>query len=421
MKPPPLFSSAHASLAGKIGSAFAAVLLVMLLTGVIICGRLDAIRQSTASAGRSHAVIAELNALIQAVTNQETGLRGYLLAGDRTFLDSYDADGTLFAETLGRLRQLLADDPAQQKRLNGLQDLAKSWRHDIADAAIALMEKPDGQRDARRHETAGAGKALMDGIRSLAATMQDVELRWLAERAANHDHTLEAAEAAMVIGLLLSVVVASAVGVLLRHALAAPATAVAERMRRLANGEFDIDIADAERADELGDMARALAELRQLLVDSVSQRAYAARAHRLSEAVRAFEQSSRSAAAALEGAHSDLLAAGRSVSVTADRGGREVASLLEASLRRADRLQTTIGAVARLADIVSGIDQQIGRLPAPVAAAVEQAGRTLLALRNLAAEVSQQDTDPFDRRVGRNRRADAHARHPCQNGSRESP
>ena len=241
----------------------------------------------------------------------------------------------------------------------------------------------------------------MDGIRSLAATMQDVELRWLAERAANHDHTLEAAEAAMVIGLLLSVVVASAVGVLLRHALAAPATAVAERMRRLANGEFDIDIAGAERADELGDMARALAELRQLLVDSVSQRAYAARAHRLSEAVRAFEQSCRSAAAALEGAHSDLLAAGRSVSVTADRGGREVASLLEASLRRADRLQTTVGAVARLADIVSGIDQQIGRLPAPVAAAVGQAGRTLLALRNLAAGVSQQDTDPLDRRVGR--------------------
>ena len=387
MKLSVLASSKQLPMGTKIGIASFAVLLVMLVAGLIAREKLRDFRETVAWSNRTHQAIAEMHELVQATVEQQAALRGYLLAADPKFLEPYRNGGDAFAASLAHLRRLIAENPAQQKRLNNLQDLADTWQRDVAEEEIALIAKPETQADARRLESAGAGKAAMDGIRSVAATMQAVELESLAKRV-EQAQTLEAAEAVLIIGLLSSMVVTAAVGLLLRHSIAVPTTAMVETMRRVADGEIDIDIDGIDRDDELGVMARALAALRQILVERNAECAQLAHARRLTEeVVRAFDQNSRRAAVVLEEANGELLEASRSISVVADRSGREAASSVEAFLRRADRLQTIASVAGRLAAVVTDIDLQVGHARAPARAAAEQAERAVAAVRDLAAGV----------------------------------
>ncbi|HYN38270.1 MAG TPA: CHASE3 domain-containing protein, partial [Rhodospirillales bacterium] len=163
----------------QIGAAFAAVLMVMLLTGLSACHRLHEFREAVSASSRTYNVIADLDKATLEIADQEAALRGYLLGADPKFLESYQNAGEAFLASLARLRGLIADDATQLKRLNRLQDLAESWHRDVAEEEIALMDKPETVRDARRLETAGAGKVATEGVRSLAMTLKAVELQRL--------------------------------------------------------------------------------------------------------------------------------------------------------------------------------------------------------------------------------------------------
>ena len=115
----------------------------------------------------------------------ETGQRGYLLSGDRRYLDPYEKA----QERLVRLRRDLAskvsDNEAQVGRVSRLDNLIDAKLSELQ-ASIRLHDE-DGFDAARAREVAMMQQATMDAIRQVIGAITESEKALLASRRSEVD------------------------------------------------------------------------------------------------------------------------------------------------------------------------------------------------------------------------------------------
>ncbi|MDB5960520.1 MAG: two-component system sensor histidine kinase/response regulator [Massilia sp.] len=126
----------------------------------------------------SERVIGDANQVSKMSAELETGMRGYLITKNETFLAPYKASLPLIESELDALFDEVADNPAQTARLRKVQAAQKLWEQFAAEV-IAL------RRDGGDYLTpiqSGRGKALTDEVRRQFAGFLDIEEKLLAER-----------------------------------------------------------------------------------------------------------------------------------------------------------------------------------------------------------------------------------------------
>ena len=74
-----------------------------------------------------------------ALRDQETSLRGYVIATDRQFLDPYFDGMRTEADAADRIRQRVGDLPEQMADLDAIEQAAANWRADYAEPLIAAV------------------------------------------------------------------------------------------------------------------------------------------------------------------------------------------------------------------------------------------------------------------------------------------
>ncbi len=131
------------------------VALLLLLTATLVVEILGL----TTSFGRvdhTDQVIVNVRQLMRYMLDMETGLRGFYLTGDQSFLDAYKAAKEEVPEQLTVLDRLTSDNPSQQRLLQDLRDLDLRW----IQYSEHLLQQP-GTRSISSQEFT-AGKQLMD-------------------------------------------------------------------------------------------------------------------------------------------------------------------------------------------------------------------------------------------------------------------
>src|SRR5207249_5383408 len=121
-----------------------------------------------------------LELLLAAATDSETAERGYVITGDESYLEPYREAGAVIDGQTRRLRELTADNRAQQQRLDSVAALVTE-RLAILRAGIELR-KDQGFAAAQAQIVAGKGKQFHDRIRRLIGQMEDTETSLLKER-----------------------------------------------------------------------------------------------------------------------------------------------------------------------------------------------------------------------------------------------
>ena len=178
----------------------------MLLLALLIGGVYSFISLSTANTWLRHTdeVRVGIAQLRSTVLDAETGLRGYLITGERDFLAPYDRARDLWRGEVEHVRALTTDNLEQQTRLETLEqlivddlgafspELALRERDQAARAPVPLM---------LNH------KLKMDGVRSVLADMEchEVRIDRIREQAATQHWGLTTAF--LIAGTLLFVVV----------------------------------------------------------------------------------------------------------------------------------------------------------------------------------------------------------------------
>ena len=129
----------------------------------------------------------------------ETGLRGYIISGQDSFLDVYREALASIPGRLEHLARLTADNPRQQQRIAAFRTLVDN-RLDEAAKLLRLRQRsgPVIADDVRAR--VGAGKAITDRIRVLAGDMRNEEEALLRIRSAESQRSAFETTAVIVVG-----------------------------------------------------------------------------------------------------------------------------------------------------------------------------------------------------------------------------
>ena len=115
----------------------------------------------------------------------ETGLRGFLLAGQGQFLDPYKAGQALAFDTLKGLKETVSDNPPQVARLNEAEAILRQWVAELAEPEIVLRREIGDSltmNDVARRVRDGDGKTQFDAFRAEVNAFQEAERQLLDAR-----------------------------------------------------------------------------------------------------------------------------------------------------------------------------------------------------------------------------------------------
>jgi PAS domain S-box-containing protein len=168
-----------------VALAFAAMLLAIAILNRWHIGRVE---QAQSAVAHTHQVAAELAQTVSALTDAETGQRGFLITGEERYLDPYNSAAAKVKDRLARLAELTADNRDQREELVTAESLVAEK---LAELELTIeTRRRDGFDAARRIVLTDRGKKAMDDLRALASRMttreqRQLELRLEAARASS--------------------------------------------------------------------------------------------------------------------------------------------------------------------------------------------------------------------------------------------
>jgi len=154
-------------------------LVIGVVTALVFVGLIAYLLSALRSVEHSERVIGNANEVMKLSVDLETGMRGYLLTGDETFLAPYKSGKAKIAVEMSTLLELVSDNSIQVDRLRRIRALQGQWM-EYAEAVIA--QRRNNQEFLARVRQ-GEGKLEFDEIRREFLTFLSMEQRLRQERA----------------------------------------------------------------------------------------------------------------------------------------------------------------------------------------------------------------------------------------------
>jgi len=197
-------------LSRKMQLAFASAILTLLVVGAISYRGMVLSSESDRSVRHTHEVLENLQDLLISMQSVESGYRGFAVTGSEKYLQSFHADILRWQQDLTTLRNLIADNPAQQRQFPALERLANQ-KFEFGEKVISLR-RTKGLEAAADFIRSGPGQRIMDEFQGLVRGLQDEELRLLMLRNADAQRRLGQTKIVLILGTVLFLLIAAAAG-----------------------------------------------------------------------------------------------------------------------------------------------------------------------------------------------------------------
>ncbi|GAB2918920.1 MULTISPECIES: sensor histidine kinase [unclassified Streptomyces] len=207
--------------------------------------------------------------LQNALLDQETGVRGFALTGDRSFLEPYEAGKSAERERLAQARQLVGGDERLAKDLDAVEAAAVRWRQDKAEPLIAAVRQAGPSRSGATAQLQSSKSAFDDLRRTYTAQQEH-----LAEARDGARADLNAARTTRdwVVGILLGVLVLTivALSVLLHRVVGVPLSRLRAASEGVRSGAFGKRI-EIKGPSDVQAVAWAVEAMRRRLADELAE------------------------------------------------------------------------------------------------------------------------------------------------------
>jgi methyl-accepting chemotaxis protein len=254
----------------RLAIGFCSVILVMLIaSGLSLLGQKE-ISEATSLNEHTRRVMKRGEQMMTGIGNINSGTRGFLVAGKDNYLEAFDLGTRGFNQAWREAKDLTADNPAQQQRLDRILELEQqyqAYQQGLIDHRRAVDEGEQSMESLLASFATGQGKKLSDAIRAEINAFDQAEATLLDRRGA----LVKAAEAQgaslSIFGGLFAVIIAVVMGLLIRRSLmrqlgGEPAYA-AEVVRRIGAGELEREVrVESAGPSLLADMRRLQQQLR---------------------------------------------------------------------------------------------------------------------------------------------------------------
>jgi signal transduction histidine kinase len=238
---------ASVSLAFIVVAAFVALILAI-----------SAQREATAREARSADVTAASLRLEKLVVDMENGLRGLTLTREQRFLEPYTEARKALPNRLAALQSLVADDPAQRRRAQQLEERIHDYADIFVKPMIQIVKETPSIAD--NPLIADEGKRYTDEIQGLFVQFLAAEDTLAADAARDADRRSSLAVIVGAIGIGASAALIILFGVFLARSIGRPVRAVASGASRLAAGEWSLRL-PLQGPGEIGELTQAFNEM----------------------------------------------------------------------------------------------------------------------------------------------------------------
>ena len=146
------------SLKAKIMLGSSVTLVFLVVLGLISLNSIGSLQTTNGWVDHTHEVIQESMEIEAAAVDMETGLRGYLLAGNDECLRPYKQGKKQFERLVTNLKEVVNDNPAQVSLLGDLELTIEEWQDNVTESAIKLRREI-GDAKSMNHMAALVGEA----------------------------------------------------------------------------------------------------------------------------------------------------------------------------------------------------------------------------------------------------------------------
>jgi PAS domain S-box-containing protein len=205
-------------------AAMALLVVALLVDAVLTLHNIREVATAVQWVSHTHEVLGHLEQMVSTLKDAESGQRGYLLTGERVYLEPYEQALARIPGRFEQLRQLTIDNPPQTAHVLKLEQLATERLAVLRQGIERFQAEPDRSRAlalSRQYLLQGEGKRLMDLVRDEVFGMQQLERALLARRETASRASTRTALASTVAGLGLGLALVAMVITLVARNLAA--------------------------------------------------------------------------------------------------------------------------------------------------------------------------------------------------------
>ncbi|HNB28147.1 MAG TPA: methyl-accepting chemotaxis protein, partial [Alphaproteobacteria bacterium] len=358
---------ANLSVAKKLILAFAILGLVIVISGVIAISQTTRIQKAAVVNDQTALQVKSVNAVLAEAAKMQAAIRGLLITGSSSYGKDFEALG---AEMDAAIKTALDEAAGNETLIADIKEIGAvidAWRSGPAARQIALMRHPDTVNESRAIEVTGAGEAMTHKLEEAATKTIALLDASTGEVGAEQASALETTFVVVVLSAVVTMAASIGFFFWLSSSIGAPIRSITGTMNQLASGDTSVAIPFAERSDEVGNMARAVAVFaenmrRNAVLQAEAAKEQAAREHRAAEVARiarGFDQEIEAilaglveSAKTLDGTAQSL---GRSSSDSLDQAEKVAAAAAEASAN----VSTVAAATEELSSSIMEISRQV--------------------------------------------------------------
>lgn len=290
------------SLRAKImGRSFIPLVLFVVL-GVMSTRSINSLNESSGWVDHTYTVMAEAEGILASGVDMETGMRGYLLAGQDQFLALYTQGDKRLNQQIASLKQTVNDNPAQVELLGKIQANVDEWKQNVTEPTIALRRQIGDAKtmdDMSDRAAEARGKVYFDKFREQIATFTAREQKLMQQRKQDVASTASMTKLTIIAGTAVAIVLSLVIALFLTRSITAPLnrviTGLSEGSDQVSGAAARVSSASQQLAEGASEQAASLEEtsasLEQMAAMTRTNAENAKRANELSEQARHAAQS----------------------------------------------------------------------------------------------------------------------------------
>jgi methyl-accepting chemotaxis protein len=202
-------------------------------------------------------VIATAQAIVASAVDMETGMRGFLLAGEEEFLEPYNQGKTTFYLLIKELSQTVSDNSAQVTLLSDSKSTIDDWRESVVEHQINLRREIGNSKtmdDMADLVGEAKGKVYFDQFRAQIKTFKERESSLMKARSDELASTESLVVNFTILGTLVAIFLGIFIAVwLIKHVmnlLGGEPSYIAQMAKKVSSGDLSFDFKKGET--ELG-------------------------------------------------------------------------------------------------------------------------------------------------------------------------
>jgi methyl-accepting chemotaxis protein len=282
----------------KLTVGFAAVVLTLVGMGGETYLTLNSLRTAREEAKQADAVVAKLEEAKFYLARQENSYRGYLLSANPYYIERIEKHRGNFKKRISAASELVKDEPEARKVLADVVVAADKWHAGVVEAGQVMAADPVMRQQA-------IDMVGPDGLADELITPAEDGIEALFEQKVKERDALDAQQSkvtrdaflTLAACIALAVLIASALGMMLTRAIAKPVTALTDAMRKLAAGDFTVDVPAQGRKDELGLMSDAVTVFKEAGIEKLRLEGLTAEQRKAADEERARNEAAKARAA----------------------------------------------------------------------------------------------------------------------------